>query len=1629
VVFCRLQRFASFFSPGFLFVVLMAVLVSAGRPADAMVVVINEIMYHPSRAQGDMEYLELYNDSTVPQEIGGWYFSAGVSYTFPPNTWIAEHGYLVVCENPSVVRAAFPGAPVIGPYSGKLNNAGEQIELRNASGGLVDAVEYKDDDPWPMAADGAGHSLSLIHPDLDNSRAESWTISATIGGTPGAPNFPASPPASTVVVSELQANTTGQTWIELHNPTGSPVPISGWHLSNDPNALGKYSIPNGTALAANGYVFIMAGTLGFSLDPSSGSIYLTNAPLTRVMDAVAYKGTAVGHSRGRFDDRRNHKEHWYYMTNPTPGRANTVTLNDKVVINEIMYHPFAGRPNQDYVELYNRGGQPVDLTAWRFTSGIRYDFPAGTILNPDSYLVVAESTATIVSVYGLPPSRVFGNFQGKLKNDHDHVILRDNYGNIADEVEYYSGGRWPEWADGLGSSLELTDPNQSNDYPSAWAASEDSGKSEWTLVEYRKKQVSGVSFESEFQMMLTDTGVVLLDDMSLSALPAASELLPNGGFEAGMTGWVAGGTHKYSGVLPGIGRNNTKALRLVASRRGTEGPNHIECATNASLTAGGDYVVRYWAKWVVGCNQLLTRTHYHGVAQTTPIPVPMRLGTPGQRNSQYKQNHGPIIADVHHSPVTPTSSQRVTVTALVLDSDGVANVTLYYKTDTATTWNALAMLDDGGHNDGRAGDNVYGAVIAAQPNNTLMEFYVRAQDRRGAFRTFPASEPPVAPPPKRALYRVRDGSRGTTLKTFELLINNEVVNQVAANPRMDNELLDATFVFDDRFAFYNVGFRYRGSAYLRDNGMIARPPYRIHFNSDESFGGLISINLDCLRMGTESGMNDRLVNWLMDTLGGVPTQQEEYVRMFRHTTSDPDRNQGVYEHIRRVDGAFVEDYYPDGADGFLHKVDEHVEWVGGGYSRGNFRIRIPDDTARVKYLGPDEELYRWNFKPRSRELEDDFRPLIALCRFMDPDFTSDPSFTANVENVIEVDEWLKKLAASTVVDDWDTLGMDHGPQPHGKNAYLYQRSDTGKWALLPWDHDIILMGYSSPIYPRWWFVSERRLMTHPIYGRRYLRYIQKLVDGPFSAAKWEARIDLIWNHVFAVEGDTTGLVGLGYLKTGARLRRNWLIASVLPGPSPFRITTNGGADFAVDTPNVTIQGTGGLEVATLQVNGSPAADLTWLDAATWQIRNIPLALGPARLEITAHGEDGAVIATDAITVTRFPSLRALPYSTSFEPNELPPYGVGPLPQNGWVGQGGVQNVQASEGVQAVGIQDGWAEHEFLGQGFPAVWFKTYVRTAGTVEPAAVSDHDGEFAVQLHFSRTQGIQALNGDGRGGGSWVNTGVALDPSRFMKISAYLDYSTHRWDLCVDGRAVATNLGFAYPKPYPSRFRYYSDAPGTLDQVSVTRDVAAPPAPQLASEPPYTRGSTNDLAWSSVGAGAKYYLQWSSDSVFTTLAGYSGWTEATSYVAGGLADGQRYFYRVKSRNAQLIESVWSNVVSSQQDASPPESRVLPVALLTNATTFTLRCLALDSASGVREVWLYYRHGGMGSYTRWPAAFRNGSVVFNVSVAGGAGPYEFYSVATDNVGNVERAHAGPDAATIVHPLGFLRARSWEFYR
>jgi hypothetical protein len=203
---------------------------------------------------------------------------------------------------------------------------------------------------------------------------------------------------------------------------------------------------------------------------------------------------------------------------------------------------------------------------------------------------------------------------------------------------------------------------------------------------------------------------------------------------------------------------------------------------------------------------------------------------------------------------------------------------------------------------------------------------------------------------------------------------------------------------------------------------------------------------------------------------------------------------------------------------------------------------------------------------------------------------------------------------------------------------------------------------------------------------------------------------------------------------------------------------------------------------------------------------------------------------------------------------------------------------------------------------------------------------------------------------------------------------------------------------------------APASAD-ASTTVDTAGPNPPTMAAEPPYTQGTSNTVSWSDEsGSGAiEYFVQRATDSGFTADVDTSGWLPGTSYEFTGLSNGQIYYYRVKARNAGLAESGWSNIESSTQDDSAPISSAGPLEAYQNNLTFDVPYTSSDSTSGVASVELFYQvdAGGYSSY----GIFTSSPISFTAS---GEGFYEFYTVATDSVGNVESAPGTADASTTV---------------
>ena len=158
--------------------------------------VINEIMYNPEAAD-QSEWIELYNPNEQSLALNGFQLTDGGSgnlFSFRDGTIIDPHGYLVVAGDSELFLSEHGSNIYItgnfnkGEGGFKLSNEGESLILKNNRGELEDLVQYDNQAPWPVEADGKGPSLQLLAADLDNNLYSNWYTSYGIRFSPGSQN-------------------------------------------------------------------------------------------------------------------------------------------------------------------------------------------------------------------------------------------------------------------------------------------------------------------------------------------------------------------------------------------------------------------------------------------------------------------------------------------------------------------------------------------------------------------------------------------------------------------------------------------------------------------------------------------------------------------------------------------------------------------------------------------------------------------------------------------------------------------------------------------------------------------------------------------------------------------------------------------------------------------------------------------------------------------------------------------------------------------------------------------------------------------------------------------------------------------------------------------------------------------------------------------------------------------------------------------------------------------------------------------------------------------------------------------------------------------------------------------------
>ncbi len=419
------------------------------QPAEPGDLIFTEVMADPNPPLGlpDAEYVELYNASEKVLQLQDMGFSSGSTPRLLPNYLISPGEYVVLC--PADVQTDFAAfGPAIGLTSyPALTNGGDDLLLTDADGIILATLTY--DLSWYQDADkeDGGWSLELIRTDLPSQCAGNWLASVSgLGGTPGQQNSVFGQAVAEEGPQVIGAKTDGpETLVILFDKALDPA------VAED---IGNYQIDGG--------IGIMEALL---IEPARQEVILTLTtalPLGEVHTLTfdpALSDCLGNPLQGDLSIP--------FAYTPAPGP------ND-LIITEFLPDPSpqVGLPDGEYIEIYNRSNQPIQLRDVFFSNGSSEILLPFYLLPPGEYVVICDlADAETYQLFG-PAVGVEG--YPDLVNARDEVLLLDSDLNEIFRLEFTLD--WYEDAakDGGGWSLELIDLEGPYDCGGNWRASEHS---------------------------------------------------------------------------------------------------------------------------------------------------------------------------------------------------------------------------------------------------------------------------------------------------------------------------------------------------------------------------------------------------------------------------------------------------------------------------------------------------------------------------------------------------------------------------------------------------------------------------------------------------------------------------------------------------------------------------------------------------------------------------------------------------------------------------------------------------------------------------------------------------------------------------------------------------------------------------------------------------------------------------------------------------------------------------------------------------------------------------------------------------------------------------------------------------
>ena len=283
--------------------------------------------------------------------------------------------------------------------------------------------------------------------------------------------------------------------------------------------------------------------------------------------------------------------------------------------------------------------------------------------------------------------------------------------------------------------------------------------------------------------------------------------------------------------------------------------------------------------------------------------------------------------------------------------------------------------------------------------------------------------------------------------------------------------------------YKKVGLRYSGEITYFASSLGLKRPLKIEFNkfADQRFHDLTSLQLHAMPMDPSKGRE--VLAYSLFRAAGVPAPRTAYAEVTLTVPGKYNKEYlGLYTVVENVDKPFLADRF--GADkGVLMK---------------------PFQVRSVEQFGNDWNGYRGLYRPLSEPTPEEAKRIVAFSRLVNS--ASDDQFKKEIEAYLDVDEFLRFLAANAITSNLESAFA------LGHNYHLYLHPKTNKFNFLPGDLEFslanfLLMGSSDQLMDL--------SLTHPYPGQNKL--VDRLLAIKDVSEKYQKLIREISEKAFTKE--------------------------------------------------------------------------------------------------------------------------------------------------------------------------------------------------------------------------------------------------------------------------------------------------------------------------------------------------------------------------------------------------------------------------------------------------------------------------------------------------------------------------------